>query len=132
MGLYSSKSYVDKIKAAFSVLSVMITRALESAIDTSMSMKARGYGTGRRTSFSIFRFTLRDLIFFITALALFAVTLIGIALGKTEFYYYPEITKIQADAGFIITCPAYFALAILPFITEIKEELKWKYCILKI
>lgn len=132
MGLYSSKSYVDKIKAAFSVLSVMITRALESAIDTSMSMKARGYGTGRRTSFSIFRFTLRDLIFLITALALFAVTLIGIALGKTEFCYYPEITEIQADAGFIITCSAYFALAILPFITEIKEELKWKYCISKI
>lgn len=110
----------------------MITRALESAIDTSMSMKARGYGTGRRTSFSLFRFTLRDLIFLITALALFAVTLIGIALGKTEFYYYPEITEIQADAGFIITCSAYFALAILPFITEIKEELKWKYCISKI
>ena len=132
MGIYSSNSYVDKIKAAFSVLSVMITRALESAIDTSMSMKSRGYGTGRRTSFSIFRFTLRDLIFLITALALFAVTLIGITLGKTEFYYYPEITEIQADAGFIITCSAYFALAILPFITEIKEELKWKYCISKI
>mgnify|MGYP000895998378 CR=1 FL=1 len=74
----------------------------------------------------------KDLIFLITALALFAVTLIGIALGKTEFYYYPEITEIQADAGFIITCSAYFALAILPFITEIKEELKWKYCISKI
>lgn len=129
MGLYSSKSRVDKIKSAFAVMSVMITRALESAVESSMSMKARGYGSGRRTSFSIFRFTARDFVFLCAAISLFTISLAGIALGKTEFYYYPEITKMQADAGFVITCAAYFALAMLPFITEVRQSLQIRVCL---
>ena len=49
MGLYSSKSVTDKVLGGIRVFSALITWALENAIDTADSMKARGYGLGGRT-----------------------------------------------------------------------------------
>lgn len=44
MGLYGSKSLVDKGRSALRVFLTMISWSLENAIDTAASMKARGYG----------------------------------------------------------------------------------------
>ena len=41
MGLYAGSSYVDKLRSAVRVFSAMLTWALENAIDTGDSMKAR-------------------------------------------------------------------------------------------
>jgi energy-coupling factor transport system permease protein len=43
------------------ILSIMVTWALENAIETADSMKGRGYGLPGRTAFSIYRFDRRDM-----------------------------------------------------------------------
>ena len=48
-------------KNLLKIFSAMISWALENAIDTADSMKARGYGLPGRTAFSIFIFDKRDL-----------------------------------------------------------------------
>ena len=60
MGLYSSKSYTDKIKNAGRVFTAMISRSIENSMETSDSMRARGYGMKGRSSFSLFRFHTHD------------------------------------------------------------------------
>lgn len=41
-------------------VSVLLSWSMEDGLDTADSMKARGYGLSRRTSFSVFRFARRD------------------------------------------------------------------------
>ena len=60
MGLYSARGVVDRIRSTGRVFLAVIGWALENAMETAASMRARGYGTGKRTNFSIFRFTARD------------------------------------------------------------------------
>lgn len=49
-----------RIRSGLAILSILVTWALENAIDTADSMKSRGYGLPGRTAFSTFRFTRRD------------------------------------------------------------------------
>lgn len=41
-------------------VSILLSWSMEDGLDTADSMKARGYGLSRRTSFSVFRFARRD------------------------------------------------------------------------
>ena len=45
----------QKVGTAMRNLSVLLTMSMESAVETADSMKARGYGTTRRTTFHLFR-----------------------------------------------------------------------------
>lgn len=133
MGLYSSKSFVDRIKSTMRVFSAMISQSLEASMETSASMHARGYGTKKkRTSFSLFRFSARD-GFLLSLCALLCLgTAFGIGFGYTDFYYYPEITHLKVTFGAVLTWSVYAILTFLPFFIELKELLVWKYYISKI
>ncbi|CAM5199501.1 Energy-coupling factor transporter transmembrane protein EcfT OS=Lysinibacillus sphaericus OX=1421 GN=LS41612_12315 PE=4 SV=1 [Lysinibacillus sphaericus] len=57
---FTTGSLWHRIKCTVQILSILITWALDNAIDTADSMKARGYGVKKRTAFSIFIFERRD------------------------------------------------------------------------
>ena len=132
MGLYSSKSYSDRLKCAIRVFHAMIAWSLENSIETSSSMKARGYGIKGRTNFSVFRFYKEDLILIVINLLLLTFTLIGTALKITEFYYYPEITPLNLSPMAILIYSAFALLSFLPFVIELGGNLVWKYYVSKI
>ncbi len=56
----SSGSLLQRLKTAVTIFSIMLTWALEDAIETADSMKSRGYGLEGRTAFSIYKFDDRD------------------------------------------------------------------------
>ena len=58
----SSGSVRKRIHNGLTILSIVITWALENAIETADSMRSRGYGMAGRTAFSIYRLQRRDLI----------------------------------------------------------------------
>ncbi len=132
MGLYSSKSYVDRLRGAFRVFSAMLTWSLENAIDTGASMKARGYGLRGRSHFALFCFTVRDGIMTGTILFLGVCTSFGVLIKSDSFTFYPRISELKIDAYAITGYIAFGALCFLPFIIEIWENLRWKYYISKI
>ncbi|MEG2813998.1 MAG: energy-coupling factor transporter transmembrane component T, partial [Oscillospiraceae bacterium] len=132
MGLYSSKNYIDKLKSGMRVLSAIITWSLENSIETSSSMKARGYGLKGRSNFSLFHFTKNDLVMLGLIIILILSTLFGIASGQTEFFFYPYISDINKSFFAIFTYTSYGLLTFLPFLIEIKENIKWKFYISKI
>lgn len=51
---------IKRAKHGIKIMSILVTWALENAIDTADSMKDRGYGLPGRTAFSIYRFDRRD------------------------------------------------------------------------
>lgn len=128
MGLYSSKSVTDKVRSHARVFMAMVSWSLENSIETSSSMKARGYGLKGRTNFALFKFGADDFILLAVIVILLGVTVFGIISGETRFYYYPKISRLNFSAAYI----AFGIFSLLPFIIEAKEAFKWKYCISKI
>lgn len=89
---------IQKARYGLNVLSILVTWALENAIDTADSMKSRGYGLPGRTAFSIYRFDRRDRRLLAVFCALFAVFLAGCLNGAAFAQYNPRIMV----AGFVI------------------------------
>lgn len=122
----SEGSVFARVKNSIRILSAVITWSLENAIDTSDSMKSRGYGLTGRTAYSNYVFDKRD----VTALIYLAVTityfLIGVLLGKINYRYFPSMRG--TDMSFYSTSIfiSYIMICIMPIIIEIWEELKWR------
>ena len=90
---------------AGSRLSVSLGLALESAVLTGESMKARGYGLKGRTSYHLFRFSARDGVWLGGICALAVLSAVGLLTGT----------------------PWCFALlCILPALGEGRENLRWR------
>lgn len=132
MGLYSQKSYVDRLRGGIRVFTAMISWSLENSMELSSSMRARGYGLHGRTNFSLFKFGARDAAVLLSGLLLFAAVLIGVGSGSIDFTFYPKLGKISLSLKSLITYISFFILSFLPFFIEVKENLKWKYYISKI
>ena len=124
LGLYKEDNLIDRVRGGMRVFSVMVTWTLENGIITADSMTARGYGTGRRTRFSIFRWTRDDLLLVIFTLLLTAATLWGLA--DRTFTYYPAITATPVTARVLAGFIAYGLLTWLPAIIAGKEAIKWQ------
>lgn len=123
----SNGNIITRARNGIKIISIMTTWALENAIETADSMKARGYGLRGRTSFSIFRFDRRDKITLSTMLILTVVILIGYWFGENSIKFFPYI-KIEPISIFsIVVYSSYFLLCITPVIVDFREEIKWKY-----
>ena len=122
----SEGSVFARVKNSIRILSAVITWSLENAIDTSDSMKSRGYGLTGRTAYSNYIFDIRD----VTALIYLAVTityfLIGALFGKINYRYCPSMRG--TDMSFYSTSIfiSYIMICIMPIIIEIWEEFKWR------
>lgn len=119
-------SFLQRLKSGVRALSIMITKSLEGAVETSDSMKSRGYGLKGRTAFSAYIFTLRDKITlsFLLAETVFLITVI--AVGKLNFRYFPSIKGTLFDGYSFAFYINYTALMLTPFIINVGEGWKWK------
>lgn len=120
-----TKNVILRAKYGLSVLSSATTWALEDALCTADSMKARGYGIGNRTSYTIFRFSKRDIcvLCFVCLLGFFLV--VGTFLGYARFSYFPFIKGVERtpfSIGFVIF---YIIFCLLPTFIEYREVRKW-------
>ncbi len=104
----------ERARHGLNILSILVTWALENAIETADSMRSRGYGLKGRTAFSIYRFTKRDKVLLVWFGALAAVSLYGCSRGAAFAEYNPRILL----AGFVIqghtarvSCPVGLTIA---------------------
>lgn len=125
LGLYKEDNIVDYLKGKLRIFSVMITWALEHGIITADSMTARGYGTGKRSRFSIFRMKAEEVAVLTVSILLFVLSLLG--NRQLEFVYYPAIKMSEMTVMGAVGFAAYGILILLPTIIEVKENLKWNY-----
>ena len=118
---------LQRIKNGITILSIMVTWALENAIETADSMKSRGYGLPGRTAFSIYRFDDRDKTALIwlcfCAFYIFA----GWIAGGLSWQYYPIIKGTLTGAFPISFQLVYLAFCLTPVILNGMEDRKWKH-----
>lgn len=132
LSVQKSLPYKSKFRLYLSCFSAVVTYSLESSVDTSCSMSARGFGCGRPAVFSRFSFKSRDGVLITATAILILLTLAYLSANYTAFTVYPEIAlKIGGVRG-AASCAAFGALCLLPGIYEIKEGFKWKLSASKI
>ena len=123
LGLYKEDNLIDRIRGGMRVFSVMVTWTLENGIITADSMTARGYGVGKRSRFTIFRWTREDVLRLIATLLLTACAVWGMS-GRTVTYY-PAVAFTPVTARVLAGYIAYGCLTWLPAIITGKEAVKW-------
>ena len=116
----------EKALDSLNVLSALMTWALEGGVITADSMKARGYGTEKRSSFQMQKMKSSDIILLSVMAVLAAAIVRLIAGGGTAADYTPimRITPVTGEnlAGFA----AYCVFLSLPTALYIKEAVQWR------
>ena len=109
-------------KEALTVLGCLTTWALEGSIVTADSMRSRGYGTARRTSFMIYKMERRDWLLLAATLLLSAAMVVCIVLGHTTATFTPDqyIAPISP-----VSLVLYGSLTMLPTLLRLQEALVW-------
>ncbi len=122
----AGRGVINGIRHGISVLSVTVTWALESAVTMSDSMRSRGYGSGKRTSFAIFRFTLRDAVSAAVLALSAAGSVASMAAGCIKFRFYPSIKYSPASVPAALGFAAFALLCMIPVIISVKEDIEWR------
>ena len=130
--------WLKKVRYALNMVSILVTWALENAIETADSMKSRGYGLRGRTAFSIYRFNRRDKILGGILAGLCVIFGYGCHKGAAFSQYNPRILL----AGFtifgrvpkqscspllaVITFVSFGIFCFLPLFLDLSEEYAMK------
>lgn len=120
-----SDSIKGKINHGTGILSALTDHALEGSIITGDSMKARGYGTGKRTNFNMYHMNMQDWILAV----LMIVLLFGVvSFGGTKVMFTPVMRIPMVGCGFFLYC----IFLLLPSLLHIKEMIVWRISISRI
>lgn len=115
----------EKITDGMTILSALTDWALEGGVVTGDSMRSRGYGSAKRTSFMIYRMTgIDSSLLVIQCVLIFAV--LGAALtGGTTATYTPDFYIAPVSGMHILGFVAYCAYLSIPTVLHIKEAIQW-------
>lgn len=122
----SDGKLLQRLKNAAKIISIMISWALENAIETADSMKSRGHGLKGRTAFSIYRFSKRDAAVLSLIMTSGVILIIMSVLDVAKFRYFPSVKGNVISAPAIIYYALYFSLMIMPLAINVWEGIKWK------
>ena len=123
----AKKNFGGKVGTAIRHTSTLVGWSLEGAVEQTDSMKARGYGLTRRTTFHLFHFESRDFRFLCGVLILFGICVIARAFGHGTMEFYPRMDAVITGQSGIVLYILFGVLAYLPAILEGKEALVWRY-----
>lgn len=112
-----------RVMEQVSIVSSVLTWLLETGIDTSISMKSRGYGNRKRSCYHRYRYQKRDGV--LGLIVLFIIILYGYGLSGITFYWYPAI--YQTYELFPVACciVAVLCYAMIPMGLHRKESAIW-------
>lgn len=121
----SNGSILRRARHGIRILSIMVTWALENAIETADSMKSRGYGLPGRTAFSIYRFDDRDrsALAWIGGLGAFVLSMY--LAGGLYYRYFPTFKIAPWDPWSVSAFFAYALLCATPLIIDLWEDRRW-------
>ena len=123
----SDGTFKKKVKHGIKILSIMISWALENAIDTADSMRSRGFGLPGRSSFTIYRFDVRDYKAMMFLTLLIATVVLGAFFGENNIRYFPLIEVKPFNTLSVPVYASYALLCFAPLIINIREAVKWRH-----
>lgn len=122
----SCGGFFRRARQGIKIISILVTWALENAIETADSMKGRGYGLPGRTAFSIFCFDRRDQAALLCILLCSSYLVIGSLAGGLYFRYFPSIQGVGMTLYSTSLYIVYALFCLMPVLINSRENLKWK------
>ena len=121
-GAAEGDSTREKLEDGMSILGALTSWALEGSVVTADSMRSRGYGTAKRTSFMIYRMTGLDLGLLAAMAALFGV---AVFVGDKNAAFTPILSIAPIGGWNLLGLLAYGMFLLLPTALHIKEAIQW-------
>lgn len=120
------RSFKEKAAYSLDLFGNLFSWALENAMDTADSMKARGYGSFKRSSRISYRWAWLDTVCLILIFGILSIFLISLTKGIYIFQYYPFIGNIKSllDSHWL-NYGLLWLFATLPLINSAKEGIIW-------
>ena len=120
-GAGENATYKEKLHDGMTVLGALTTWALEGSVITGDSMRARGYGTEKRSSFMIYSMTAIDWMLGMMIPVLLALVIVAACFGQMAASYTPRFTVAPLSWGII----PYGLYLLIPTFLHIKEAIQW-------
>lgn len=108
-------------------IQLLLSWSLEEAIQTADSMKARGYGSGKKTSYTPYKMEYRDWGWLCGLIMLFFLCLAGGALGYGKIVIYPELGPLFFFPIDWVVFICSTLLISFPLVVEGREYVRWKF-----
>jgi len=116
----------EKITDSLNVISALMTWALEGGVITADSMRSRGYGTDKRTTFQLHALRRQDAALLIWMGLLAAAIIALIAGGGTAADYTPVMNITPVAGRRVWGFAAYCLFLSLPTVLYVKEAVQWR------
>jgi len=107
------------------LISAVITWTLEDFIESSRSMKCRGYSLRGRTAFSIYRFDNRDRGFVVTVFFCLTLMMMAVMFDQVTICYDPEIIFNRITPMSYVFYVSYAVFLLMPMSLQTAGE--WKF-----
>ena len=122
----SRGSLPHRVREGTAILSILVTWALENAVETADSMRSRGYGLPGRTAFAVWTLDSRDRLALVWLGASGLFLLSGGLAGGLYWRYYPTLagTAPTPLAGLMLAWE--LALCLTPLGIDWKEDRTWR------
>lgn len=116
----------QKFLHLLSLISILITWTMEDFVESSNSMKSRGYSLRGRTAFSIYRFDNRDRSLVIVFFWCLTVIGMGVLLNQTTMYFDPMLIMNPITSLSYVFYAVYALFLVLPMGLQIIGEYQFK------
>ena len=120
-GAAENASAREKLSDGMTVLGALTSWALEGSVVTGDSMRARGYGTAKRSSFMIYRMTGTDWVLLTIMTLLLSLTVSAACFGQISASFVPTVKLAPTSWGLL----SYTAYLLIPTALHIKEAIQW-------
>ena len=114
-----------RFRHLMALISILITWTLEDFVESSNSMKSRGYSLRGRTAFSIYRFDNRDRGVVIVFFWCLTTVLMGVLFDQTGIHFDPVLIINPITPMSYVFYGAYAVFLLLPMGLQIVGE--WKF-----
>ena len=123
---------LKSVERSSSLVSALTSWAFENGVVLADSMKSRGYGTGKRTAFSLWRFAMRDGVLIGVIAVLLGVVLFSVAHGAAWVDYVPDVVFAWGNWYVTVGIIAYALLLAIPIVIDVREFLIWRISLSRI
>jgi energy-coupling factor transport system permease protein len=119
-------NWFQRVRSGLAILSIQVTWSLENAVETSDSMRARGYGLPGRSAYSLYRFDARDQGLLIVWAGLMILVTVAIAKQILSIRFFPSVALNRLVP---LTGAIYLAQAVIcfsPLVIDLRADWQWR------
>ncbi|MBQ8171322.1 MAG: hypothetical protein IJZ95_04960 [Oscillospiraceae bacterium] len=121
---FSASQGAVGIRDTLKAFSASVGYSAEEAMTSADSMRARGYGTARRTSYSLYRLGGRETVQLLAVVLVSVSAVSAMICGGGAFEFYPAVSGVGLSAADMLLYIAFGIMCVMPSCVILHENIK--------